>query len=466
MKKNEELAKNTLIISIGKLCTQFLSFILLPLYTAVLTTEEYGTVDLISTYVQLLLPVLILQVDQALLRFVIDDRKNKEKIRTKISSVVLFLLVQFVILTIIYVVSTKFITFQFSKYLYFTLIITSVSSVALQIARGIGDNVAYSFASFLCGAGTVICNVIFITVFHLRTEGMLLSVIIGNLLTVVYLFFKLKIREYLSISSFNREMLKEMLVYSIPLVPNALIWWVVNASDRTIVLWSLGAAANGILAISHKFPTLITTLYNIFHISWTESAALHLKENDRDAFFSSVFDTVFRIFSAASIGLIAVMPFVFSLLINKNYADAYYQIPIYTYASLFNVIVGLYSVIYISEMKTSEIAKTSLYSGIINIVINFMLIKRIGLYAASISSVFAFGVMALYRARDIKKYINHKIDYKLMFVTLIMLIVVSLSYYSNNLFAKIVSLFVSIVYSFAINRALLNKIIIKIIRRK
>ena len=70
--KGKELVKNTAIISFGKMCTQLVSFLLMPFYTAVLSTQEYGIVDLIVTYGQLFLPVFTLQLEQALFRFLID----------------------------------------------------------------------------------------------------------------------------------------------------------------------------------------------------------------------------------------------------------------------------------------------------------------------------------------------------------------------------------------------------------
>ena len=58
--RGKELARNTFIITLGRVSTQFISFILLPLYTSKLSVSEFGTVDLISTIVQLLIPVMIL----------------------------------------------------------------------------------------------------------------------------------------------------------------------------------------------------------------------------------------------------------------------------------------------------------------------------------------------------------------------------------------------------------------------
>ena len=90
MSKKTELAKNTIIITIGKICTQFLQFFMLPLYTSCLSPEEYGTADLVITYTSLFLPLVILQLDQAVFRFLIDAREDENAKKVNISTTFYF----------------------------------------------------------------------------------------------------------------------------------------------------------------------------------------------------------------------------------------------------------------------------------------------------------------------------------------------------------------------------------------
>ena len=77
--RKKQLAKNTAILTAGKICTQCVSFLLLPLYTAFLDPSDYGVVDLITTYVALILPILNLQIDMGLFRFLLDVRDDEKK---------------------------------------------------------------------------------------------------------------------------------------------------------------------------------------------------------------------------------------------------------------------------------------------------------------------------------------------------------------------------------------------------
>ena len=192
------------------------------------------------------------------------------------------------------------------------------STIFLQICRGLGDNKKYAIGSFITGAVTVILNVIFIVVFHLGAYGMLGATLISNIICVIYLFVSKKIHKYIKIKKYDKKLLKEIIKYSIPLVPNMLSWWIVDTSDRTIISLVLGIAQNGIYSAANKFTNVFASLYSVFNLTWTESAAININSPDKDNFFSKILDVTLRFFVTLAIGIIAVMPFVFPIVINEN----------------------------------------------------------------------------------------------------------------------------------------------------
>lgn len=452
MNKNKELVKNTAIISIGKICTQFLSFLLLPLYTAILSTQDYGSVDLITTYQQLIGYIAFFQIEQAVFRFLIDARKEKDEQNRIITSVFGFAIMQTILLGMIMFLISRFISVQYFKELYLYCVAVVFSGLMLQVSRGLGNNLLYAVGSFISAISTILFNIIFLVVLHLGAVGMLYSFILGNGICFVFLFLKENIYKYISFNSFSILDIKKCLKYSVPLVPNALSWWVMGASDRTIVSYILGTTANGLLSVSHKFSSAYTAFYTVFNLSWTESASLHFADKDHESFFSSVILRVYKLFFAACLGIIVIMPFAFPILINNNYVDAYYQIPIYMVAAFFNVIQGLYSVIYVALKKTKEIAKTTVISALINIIVNIALIGRIGLYAASISSLVAYAVNCIWRYFDLKKYMNVPLDKKLVMSSIVLVVVVCVPYYMKNFVLQILALILTVIYCLYINR--------------
>ena len=79
-RKIKDLSKNTVIFTIGNFGSRILSFLLVPLYTYVLSTSEYGTIDIVNTTVQLLIPILTLNVQDSVLRFALDSDYRKEDV--------------------------------------------------------------------------------------------------------------------------------------------------------------------------------------------------------------------------------------------------------------------------------------------------------------------------------------------------------------------------------------------------
>lgn len=458
MSRGKELAKNTIIITIGKISTQFISFILLPLYTSLLSTSEYGTVDLLNTYVQLLLPVLTLMIEQGAFRYLIDhfdDEENKGKI---ISSSLCVLLGQCVLFGIIFLVAGHWVKNDYKYYLLAILIVASFSGWSLQLARGFRKLSIYAAGSFITTMVQIGFNILFIAGLKMGAVGMLRATFLGNTACFIFVLFSLKVYKYIRVRSVEKDTIRDMLKYSVPLIPNQLSLWVINSSDRTIVNLFLGTAANGILAVSHKFSTIYQTIYSMFQLSWHETGTVHFQDDDRDEFFSETFADVYRFFMAMCIGLIAFMPFVFPVLIKEAFASAYYTVPIYLIAVLCNIVVGLLGVVYVATKKTAEIAKSTIYSGIINVIVHVALIKSMGLYAAAISTLIGYFTVMLYRMKDTRKYLNIKYEYRVFALTVVMIGILCVPYYIDNLALRLGGAVLACIVAFLLNKKMLMAI--------
>ena len=174
-----------------------------------------------------------------------------------------------------------------------------------------------------------------------------------------------------------------------------------GVSDRTIVSTVLGISANGIYSAANKFSSIFTTIYNIFNIAWIESVALHINDKDANTYLSDMINRIFKLFSTLALGIIAIIPFIFKIMVDSSYAEAYLQIPILVISVLCNIMVMLLSALYIAKKMTKVVMHTSIISAIINIITNLLLINYIGLYAASISTFLAYFIMMLIRMKNI-----------------------------------------------------------------
>lgn len=459
MSRGKELIKNTAIIAVGKVCTKFLSFFLLPFYTAVLSQEDYGVVDLINTYISLLLPLIVFQIEDAIFRFTIDVREQEEEKRKTISTSFFFCFGQSALFSLLFGVVHYFLDIPYGEFLYMNVVVSIFSGMLLQLTRGLGNNMAYAFGSFLTAASAIFLNMILVLGFHMGAEGLFITSFVSNVIGIFYLLMKEKLLPFIRIRWFDKALLKKMLSYSLPLVPNTLSWWVIGASDKTVVTWFLGSAQNGILAVSQKFSTMYTTFYSIYNLSWTENAAVHKDDQDSAEYYSQIIDTSFRVLACACIGVIACVALVFPILVNAKFDQSYYQIPIYMLSSLIYSVIGIYSVVYIAYKRTGNIAKTSMVAAAVNFLLNVVLIQYIGLYAASISSVVAYAVILGIRFFDIKKFVQIRTDKKLVLSVVLVMILQFVTYYMRVTWISVINLLFVAAYAWYLNRKFVKEIL-------
>ena len=451
MSKEKELAINTIILTIGKLCTQFISFLLLPLYTALLSPSEYGIFDLLNTYVTLLVPLFSLQFENGLFRFMLECRNSMMKQTQIITTVIITNIRQTFLYLAFFCIISIFWKSEYRFFLAINVILSIYLNTFLQVPRGLGNNFSYAVGSFISAGLTVLLNVIFVAVLHSGVWGMFYATLISQFITIIYLFINQKMWRFIKFNQYKKQLFKEIFNYSFPLVPNQLAWWILGVSDRTVLSFYIGTAANGVYSVANKFSSVYATFYNIFNMAWTESVSIHINEVDSNVFLTKVINMMFKIFSSLCFGIISVLPFVFSMFVDKNYSEAYYHIPILMIAVLFQIVVGLYSVIYIALKKSKEVAKTSMIAAVINFSINLGLIKFIGIYAASISTLIAFMIMAIYRYHHVKQFINIKINSKILLTTIITGSIVLSSFYYDCQILNIISLIYVSIYTLTMN---------------
>ena len=465
MNKKKQLAKNTIIIFFGRVCTQLISFFLLPLYTSYLATKEYGTVDLIQTYVTLLVPIITLELEMSIFRFLIDSRKSEKETNKLISNNFFILGISLSIFSILYIIVSSIVTIPYRGLILVDIIVCVLSGNFLQVARGFGKTLDYAISCILTGLTTVISNIILICFVHMQAEGMIISMALANFMCSLYLFIRLKLYSKINFKIVDFKQIKEMYKYSLPLIPNGISWWIVNVSDRSIISIVLGASANGLYAISNKFPTIISSLTGVFNLSWSESAALHINSSDRDEFFSDITNTVLRLFMALGVGMLACMPFVFPILIDVKYNDAYNYIPFLVLGTVFNVAICLYSQVYLAKKLSKQVASTAIVGAIINILINVIFIKQIGLYAAAISTMISYFVMMIYRHFDLKKYVNIKIEKKLIIESIIIYTFTLLIYYQKSIILHVICLLIVCIYAFITNKDFLKSSYLTVVKK-
>jgi len=467
MNQKKELIKNTLIISIGKFSTRIVSFILLPLYTALLSKSEYGSYDLLNTISIFLIPLIGLQLEEAMFRFLIDAKNDQDK-RKVFTQTVFYTLISFLIWSLIIIVVSKFVNYPYGYWLVFYLFGSIFFNISTAFLRGEGKFKIYSFVSFINSALNILLNVLFIAIFHWGLRGLFLAYIISCVLVGLFGIFKLNAHKYLNFKDLNKKSITEMIKYALPLVPNNISWHAISLTDRLIITSILDISMNGIYSVANRFPTIITTCYGFFNVSWRESASKMVNKVESDEFYNSVYLNLKHFLISISILIIAVLPFAFRILVNNNYNEAYLYIPLMIlstyYANMSNFSSGIFS----AYKDNKILAPTTIMAAIINLILGFALIKPLGLFAPIIGTLVAYFIINTYRNYKLKKYFVLTKD-KYQLLNIFMFILITLLYYSKNYILYALGLILSICYFYYLNKSLikafLNKKNFKFLKR-
>ena len=268
-KKYSYLAKNTLLFTIANLSNKLIVFFLLPFYTAYLSMEEYAIIDLISITQQLIFPIVTLDITEAVIRFGIEKYNVKSTIFT---------------IGFIFTVSGNLIlgigcaaanslfmdNSHFMLYFFVFNLVISVNTLLSSFLRTVDKVYVITIASIINTIIITILNILLISKYEMGIKGYYISYTIGNVVAIVIMCACVKLKEYLKklIITDVHQYLVPMLKYAIPLIPNALFWWINSSLDRYFLTIMSTLSSVGMYAAANKLPSVLSTLTSIFQQSW------------------------------------------------------------------------------------------------------------------------------------------------------------------------------------------------------
>jgi O-antigen/teichoic acid export membrane protein len=413
------LFKNSAVFAIGNLGSKLIQIFLVPLYTYALSTGAYGQVDILTTTVSLLLPVISLSVYDAILRFVMDKAENNNEVLTNALIITCIgAVIGFCIIPVFSLFHVKYVLLT-----YLVLIAQAFQSLFQQYARAI-DKVKIFAATGIIGTVVVAStNVVFLLGLHLGVTGYMLSMLLAAIISAVFVFVTTRLYRHIDFRLTNKAIIKRLLIFSIPLIPNSLAWWVTTASSRYFVLFFVGITANGLLAVANKIPTLLTALNTIFFQAWQMSAIEEYNSKDKSNFFNSVFrNYVSFLFIGASGILLILRPFM-SIFVQRNYYVSWKFVPLLLLAVVYSSFSTFLGTNYIAAKKTAGAFTTTIVGAGLNIALNFALVPSMGLYGVGLSSVFGYLAMWLTRVKDTEKYVSIKLPLRLLLLNHVITII-------------------------------------------
>lgn len=460
--RNIYLLKNTVIFTIGNLGSKLISFFLIPLYTNVLTTSQYGTVDLITTISTVAAPVLTMNIAESVMRFGLDKNANRDKI-TQCGSLTFFasVLIGLIVIPICrYIPAIS----SYTLYVYFYIISLAASQLYLCDLRGKELLLQYSLGNILQTFTIAILNIIFLLVLNMGTQGYLLAYILSNFLVALYAVIIGKGYKSFNFSGFDKNMFNGMIKYSIVLIPNTFMWWIMNSSDRVMVSYFIGTAANGIYAVSYKLPTLVSTFTGIFNQAWGYSAIREEGKSDEIEYNNKIFRTLTATATLMGLGmLLTIKPFL-RFYVSPSYYQAWKYTPFLIVGCVFLTLATFMSTSYTVHKDSFGYLFSGMFGAFLNIILNYFLIPHIGVYGAALATCLSYISVFFFRLFHTQKYMRYNILYKKFAIGVVLLLLSSIFIFVDNIIGLILQTIIFLIGLFMYNE-IWNPIVRKFIFR-
>lgn len=441
--KYSRLGKNTVLIFVGNIGSKVISLVMLPFYTKWLSVADYGTVDLISIYAGLLLGIVTYSISEAIFIFPKGQKLSKQK--EYFSSALFFSIISLSVAAgLFYVINWSFfycdITNIFTQYtwvIYWIIAASFLQSFIQQFSRSIDKVNVYAISGIVLTVFLAVLSILLIPKFGLM--GYIFAQIVSLLITAFYSFIFTKAYIYLSYNAVKFSDIKEMLSYSVPLIPNGIMWWLVGSLNRPVMEKYLDMNAIGLFAVANKFPSVINMLFAIFIFSWQITVLEEFNKKGYKEFYNRILRVLFTGLTLLSCGMAVFSKLVISLLVDEKFYEAWKFVPILSIAVLFSSLASFVGTNFSATKESKYYFYSSIWGAIVSIFLNFVLILNFDLIGAAISVVLSHVVMALVRIKYSWKYVPiTKIHPYFFMIAINILVILSVYYIDSFLFRSLV----------------------------
>lgn len=441
--KYKRLGKNTIFTFIGNVGPQFVSFLLIPFYTHWLSKEDYGIQDMILTYIVFVVPYLALGLYEAVFLFPKDKplEEQRQYFTTAINTIT-FAIIAVVGVWMLLPSSVHNAVLpgrmrDYELYLIIALISGPYQRVMQNFARSLDRMRVYSITGVLHALIVLVVSLTIVP--HYGLAGFFIAFLSAQVLSTVYTFCGVKGWKYYSLSDTSKKTLSSMLKYSLPLVPNATMWWVVNSINRPIMLKYVGLEGIGLYAVVHRFPSIINILFTVFFSALQISVIEELGKKSYSSFYNNVFRMLLLLLISVLFLFMLFGDLIFDMFVDARFHSGVYYLPVLSLAAILSSLSAYVGLTFTVWKKTMVFLYSSIMAAVVAVIANMLLIPDYGVMGACISICFSQLTMFLYRWYKSYKYVNFEKGLRLSMITVISMAAL-IGYYAipSSLYREIV----------------------------
>ena len=420
--RTKKLVKETGWFAIGNFGSKILSLLLVPVFTNILTTGEYGVIDIINTTINLLIPVLTLEMAHGIFRFAMDKTCDTRSVAsncmlvTVISSVVLLLIYPIIELLLPSVV-------QYWWYFFFIYFFNSISSVLSMFMKGIDKSHVFAIQGVIYTFVFAVCNIVFLVGLKMRVEGYLLSLVLAHVASCVFITIAGDVKSYISLKNLDKSLMRDIFKFSVPMIPATVAWWIMSSIDRYMLLYMCGAEANGLYGVAHKLPSVISVLTNFFIYAWQITAVRNMDEEDAGEYASKVYRILFVMGITICFVMISVSELLGLFFFKKEFYSAWTMTPSLSISAIFSTFTLFIGAQFTASKRSDLHLKSNLIAMVTNIILNYVLIKTFGINGAAYGTMISYFIILIYRQIKIKELIDFRYNSLKLYLSCTLLMV-------------------------------------------
>ncbi len=450
MNRSTKFRNDIFIYAIGNLGSKLITFLLVPLYTYYISPDDFGYYDIVLTLTFLAMGFITFQLRDGTFRFLLDN--EDEYTRKGVVSFSYKLMAQSsLVVLLVGIVFSFFYDIRDWGWIVAFVITLSLYEVEVQIVRGLGQNKSFVLAGILTAFQIGLYSLIFVAWLRMGIAGIFCSNILSRLVTMVIIEFRARVfKRYFIVSFRDKSLNRALLKYSLPLLPNAVCWWLLGSSSRLFIEHFLGLEANGIFAVAMKFSTILETFSVIVYQAWQETAIKQYGAADRSKFFSRIFNTYILILSVLALIFVFVLKINYSWLVDSRYLESLqYLYPMFISVICF-ALASFYDLGYQCSKQTVRNLPGVITTTGLNLIMNYVFIRFMGIWGIVLSSILSYLFMLGFRIIDTWKFFPVKVSMEIIYPILFLIGGAIVFYRVDSIILQIIYITVIVILSYCI----------------
>jgi len=399
MNSKRKVIENSFFYTFSSLLVKTFGFFLIPVYTFYISPEQYGVVNLVNSFTSVAVFIVAFSLYSAVIRFYIEYKDNNEKLKILFGTIITFVSLSGVIFFALgYLFREQLIRWFFEGISFFPYILIALSSLVFISLHTIHQNILTAMQkgkklviiNLIVFILQVLLNLFFLIIVRYQALGILLSAIIINILYFIYMLYDLFKNNLIKVT-LNLKILKELLKYSIPIMPHNLSTSVASFASKVFINNNESTSEVGLYGIASQFGQII----DLVQISVNKAFQPWLFDNLQ---YKSIDNAKVKDFSYILIlgySIIYLLIGLFSheavlLMTTDGYSKAWTVIPILVIGFSVKSIYYFYiNILFYYKSAARMIFISTIVGSLFDIVLAYFLVPIYGMYGSAIAFVLA-----------------------------------------------------------------------------